>query len=183
MDCKVCGYDDKYVKSNYCKACGRKFSDEERKEAYGRTIYGKIDKLINAKGWITLSKITENIFVRIAILLVLAALVIFNITSNGSELAIRNSADYSLTYCQQTDEYYLFTEKDSVSLSVYVPRKTDSCVLETYVNGTLEEKLELSKSSSVVVKCRENSYFLLKANYESGDREEILFFVCPEAAS
>ena len=181
MNCHTCGLEDKYVQSNFCEGCGKAFSDEERKEAYGRTVYGKIDKLLEAKEWITLSKITGNIFVRIAILLVLAAVVIVNVTVNGSKLAIQNGDDYSLAYNKQTDEYYVLTEKESVQLSLYLPKKAASCILESYVDGSLKESLELTENGAVVP-CTENGYFLLKANYESGESEELLFFVCPEVA-
>lgn len=170
------------MKANFCKQCGQGFSEEERKEAYDQTVYGKIDKLLEAKSWITLSKITDNLFVRIAILLILGILVFANIRANGSKLALQNGDDYSLAYCEETDEYYVLTEKESVSLAVYLPQKTESCVLESYENGSMRETLKLNESSSLVVKSTENGYFLLKAVYESGKQEEILFFVCPEVA-
>ncbi len=182
MNCSACGKESDRLKAHYCKTCGKDFSDEERKEAYAQTAYGKIDKILEAKEWITLSKITNNLFVRIAILLVLGLMVLGNVRANGSKLAIQNGDGYSLAYCEETDEYYVLTDKESVSLSVYVPKKADSCVIESYVDGSLREKLDLEESSSAVVHSSENGYFLLKAAYENGDSEEILFFVCREVA-
>ena len=180
MKCAVCGNEQNRLKAHYCKACGSPFSDQERKDAYGRTIYGKIDKILEAKSWATLSKITGNIFFRIAVLLILGALVFMNVRANGSALAIKNGEGYSLAYSKQTDEYYVLTDRKSVSISVYLPRKTESCVIDSYIDGSLQETLPVTGSGPVVVQRTENGYFLLKAAYENGRREEILFFVCRE---
>ena len=51
------------------------------------------------------------------------------------------------------------------------------------MDGILEESLELAGNGSVVVRREENGYFLLKASYENGESEEILFYVCPEVAA
>lgn len=183
MVCTVCGNRDNRLKANYCKICGKAFSDEERKEAYDRTVYGKIDRILDTKGWLTLGKITGNIFVRIAVLLVLGLLLLLNIRANGSKLSILNSGEYSLAYNKEADEYYVLTDKESIQLSVYLPKKTDSCVVESFENGILRETLQVTEKQPVTVKSTENGYFILKAEYGNGSHEEILFFVCGEAES
>ncbi len=181
MVCTVCGNRDNRLKANYCKKCGKAFSDEERKEAYEKTVYGKIDKILEAKEWLTFSKITGNVFVRIAFLLILGALLFMSIRANGSKLSIQNSDEYSLAYCEETDEYYVMTDKESVQLSVYLPKKTDSCVIKAFEDGVLRDTLQITESRPVTVQSTENGYFTLRAVYENGSYEEVLFFVCREA--
>lgn len=183
MVCTVCGNRDNRLKANYCKKCGKAFSDAERKEAYEETIYGKIDKFLDTKGWLTFSKITGNIFVRIIVLLILGFLLLLNIQANGSKLSIRNSNEYSLAYNKETDEYYVLTDQESIQLSVYLPKKTDSCVIRSYENGVLLDTLQVTENQPVTVQSTEDGYFVLKAVYENGSQEEILFFVCGEAES
>ena len=40
MKCIVCNAINSY-KANYCAECGHKFTDEEKKEAYGKTMGSK----------------------------------------------------------------------------------------------------------------------------------------------
>lgn len=183
MVCTVCGSRDNRLKANYCKKCGKAFSDEERKEAYEKTVYGKIDKVLEAKEWLTFSKVTGNIFFRIAVLLILGAVLFINIRANGSKLSIQNSDEYSLAYNEETNEYYVLTDRDSIQLSVYLPKKTESCVVKSFESGVLRETLQVSEKQPVTVNSTDDGYFILKAVYENGSYEEILFFVCGKAES
>jgi hypothetical protein len=44
MKCSKCG-NENIIKACYCSGCANEFSEKERKDAYNKTIYGKIEKL------------------------------------------------------------------------------------------------------------------------------------------
>ena len=44
MICKNCNTEN-IIKAKFCQHCGSAFTDEQREEAYDRTIFGMIDKL------------------------------------------------------------------------------------------------------------------------------------------
>lgn len=104
MQCRKCG-NENIGSANYCRSCGQPFSEEERKAAYDKTIFGKLDKLEDLKGWLDFSKITGNRIVRAAFLICLLALVVFNVSRNGTHLAIGSSEDYTVAYHQEKEAY------------------------------------------------------------------------------
>ena len=50
MKCMKCGYENPTT-AEYCHMCGTAFTEQQRQEAYDRTIFGKLDRLENLKGW------------------------------------------------------------------------------------------------------------------------------------
>ena len=50
MKCLKCGYENP-ITAEYCHMCGTAFTEQQRQEAYDRTIFGKLDRLENLKGW------------------------------------------------------------------------------------------------------------------------------------
>lgn len=177
MKCKNCKTENP-IKAVYCRSCGEKFSEEERKQAYESTIYGKIDRFLELKSWVTLSKITGHFLTRILIVFGLAALVFFNLKANGKNLSIRTNADYQLAYNSQLEEYYVQTELPEVNLSVYVPQKTNSLILEVYRGTELLESRSIDLSEGVVVQKNAEWRYKMNASYENGSTESMIFFVC-----
>ena len=124
MTCRECGHEN-LIKARYCSSCGTMFTEEERKAAWDATFWGKLDRLKEAKQWITLEKVTGNWIFRI---LVLAAIVVFGLIaggSKGSSMMILESDDYAVRYNAELGEYYVFTEKDEVDLNLYLPGKPE----------------------------------------------------------
>ena len=75
MICSKCGTNN-LIRADYCSSCGHAFTEQEKADAYRETIYGKLDRLEEAQSWLTLKKITGNLFFRIA---VLALIFVFNL--------------------------------------------------------------------------------------------------------
>lgn len=177
VKCKKCSFENP-IKANYCRSCGAPFSEEDRKAAYDRTFFGKLDQIENVKGWLDLSKITGNIFFRIAVLAVLAVLVIVNVQKNGSSLAIRNSDQYSIAYAKELDEYYLLTERARVEVEIYLPKQTDSLTLRTVQDNAVLSVETVDPEQGITLVRREDGYYVLTADYTDGKEEQLLFFVC-----
>ena len=96
MKCLKCGYENP-ITAEYCHMCGTEFTEQQRQEAYDKTIYGKLDRLENLKGWADLSNITGNIIFRLIIIAGLAAMAFYNVTRNGTHLSIAKSSQYTLS--------------------------------------------------------------------------------------
>ena len=65
MICKNCQTKN-IKKAQFCRHCGEAFTDEQRQEAYDRTIFGKIEKLEKWKGYVTLDFITGATLIAVA---------------------------------------------------------------------------------------------------------------------
>lgn len=179
MKCTACGYEN-ILKANYCKKCGKSFSEEEKKSAYQKTVYWKIQQLETAKTWLDLSKITGNLYFRIAVLAVLLVLVVFNMSKNGTRLAIRNSDQYTVAYAEHLDEYYLMTDRDQVDVIFYLPRQTDQLTLSVIENQTLISLETIDPDKGITLSKWDKGYYILTADYTDETSEQILFFVCEE---
>lgn len=177
MQCKKCR-NESIMTANYCCSCGAPFSEEERQSAYDKTIFGILDKIADMKSWIDLSKFTGNRIVRILFLALLLALVIINVNRNGSHLSIQKSPDYTVTYSQETSEYYVLTEKEEISLNAYLPKATDTITISCYINGVQNYSVQKTPDAEINLARIDNGYYVMRADYEDGSAEEMMFFVC-----
>ena len=182
MNCSHCGGENP-TKADYCRSCGEKFTDKEKKAAYGKTVYGKIDRFLELKSWVTLGKITGHPIFRAAVLLILAVLVVVNVGAFGRELCIKNSGSYDVAFNGEMNEYYVMTDLPEVSLSVYVPRKTSSLVLNVYRNEVLSESRSFDPGDGVTVQISSDCRYEIAAAYEKGGGETLSFFVCEKEAA
>lgn len=182
MVCKYCGNPNQ-TKANYCRFCGKPFTDRDRQEAYDKTIFGMLDKLEDIKSWLDLSKITGNRIFRAAVLMVLLALVLVNIGRNGSHLAIQKSEDYTVAYNQEADEYYVLTEKEEISLNTYLPKTADTITVCAFENGVQTACIQETPGTEINLARTASGYYTLRADYADGSQEELLFFVCEEDAA
>lgn len=181
MKCIACQGENQ-LRADYCAHCGRPISEKLRREAYDETIYGKIDRVLEAKSWLTLEKITKHPVVRILILAVLAVLVVVNVTRNGTSLGLRNGDGYRLGYDKDADKYLVTSALDTVRLSVNIPRKTEASALEVYQDGELLETVVIEEDGGVEVQNGGGRYYVIRAAYEDGKEDSLLFFVVPEEA-
>ncbi len=132
MKCKNCSFEN-LQKANYCRECGTAFTPQEKQEARDNSAVGKLEKFVgfgekleSFRGILTLSFITDNIFVRLALLVlpVLAAIV-FGGSKVPNTLMIADSDQYSIYHNTDTGEYFLDVDTSSISLQLYVPAKTE----------------------------------------------------------
>ncbi len=124
MKCKNCGKEN-LLKAQYCHGCGHPFTEEERQAAYDSTVWGKLDKLKKAKEFATLEAITSHPVFRVMFLALLIIVGVLTNTNKGSVMRPLESEEYTVGYNQKLEEYYLFTEKDSVAVPLYLPGKPE----------------------------------------------------------
>ena len=129
MRCSRCTTDN-LLMARYCCACGKPFSEEERKAAYDQTIYGQIDKARKVKDVLTLNIITDSLWFKILTLLLILAIGIWLRMSGVNALRLESGDGYRLEYLKATNTYYVISESDAVDLRFVVPHKTTQLVEE-----------------------------------------------------
>lgn len=176
MKCTKCGYEN-IGTAKYCRQCGHPFDETERELAYNKTIWHKIDRVIEAKQFVTFEKFTGNTIVRILILAAILIYGLFLVMKNGSTLTVRSSSDYKVSCNKELNEYYIQTERDSFQLSVYLPRKTEKVILSSLDDsGNQTEQRDYTAEDQIILRTADNMHYTLEADY-SDSSETITIFV------
>ncbi len=180
MRCTRCGRDNP-LSARFCAGCGAPFSEEERKAAYDRTIYGKLDRLKEAKSWITLEKITSNPLFRIRLLAVIILLGVMNGRNKGNVMRPLESEDYKVYYNRTSDDWFLSTEMDRVNVGIYLPGKPEGVTVKTIDRDSalLDEK-EYSLSDDILLEKDEDNIYILEGRYDGSSKQIRLMVVPPE---
>lgn len=169
MICKNCKTKN-ITKAQYCRNCGNAFTDEQRQAAYDRTIFGKIDKLEEWKGYVTLEFITGHPIFKIVVLVAILVWGIFLGRTNGNQMLILESDAYQVQQNVTTGEYYVLTEQDSVSLALYLPRKAEAVQLQAIVNDAVVQEKSFAAEEQPRLESGAAEYYYITADY--GDSTE-----------
>lgn len=175
MKCSQCGYDNPTT-AHYCHMCGQMFSVQQRQEAYDQTIFGRLDKLEEMKGWIDLSNITGNIFFRLVVIAVVAMMAFYNVTRNGTHLSIAESSQYTLT--RNGNEFYVTTDQDTVDLITYLPKEAEMITVQKIENGIPQQVSQHSMDEQIRVEKTDTGYYTIRADYTDDNSEQMTVFVC-----
>ena len=179
MKCSKCGFEN-IVKASYCNKCGEKFKDEERKKAYKKTIFGKIETLEKLKAIVTLEKITGNIVFKIISLLIVLGVGLYFLLSMGINTKLLESNDYELFYNKTDNEYYLLVEDDktSANVSLYRPNRVKKITVNHYdINGNLLEEKEIQKDQIINLNTFKDDYYVIKSEYSSKNEQSLKVIV------
>lgn len=173
MICAKCGKDN-LIKADYCCHCGHAFTAEEKKKAYDQTIYGKLDRLDEAKGWITLGKITGNFFFRLLVLAGIAWIGFFSHSNQGSEMKLLESDEYVIDFNTQRKEYYLYTDLDQIHLKLYLPGKPEGIRVSELDEAGNEIRTEEFDTDTEPVLVKETEFYRISGLYEGDSELQIL---------
>ena len=177
MKCSKCGKEN-LIKARFCSECGNPFTDEERQSAYDRTIYGKLDKIGEAKGWLTLNKITSNPIVRIAILIIILAIGLLSGNNRGDRMTVLESDEYKVYYNTETKDYFLNTDKDEVSVGIYLPGTPSGIsvyTLNEQAEAIDEEYYDIGEK--IILQKADDRVYVIEGDYENGTQQIRLMVV------
>lgn len=175
MICSKCGKDN-LIRANYCAGCGHPFTEAEKKQAYNQTIYGKIDRLKELKGWVTLSKFTGNFFVRLLVLAGIAWIGFFSHSNQGTEMKLLESSEYVIDWNTAKQEYYLYTNLDQVHLRLYLPGKPEGIRVTELDEDGKEVRSEEYDVNTEPVLVKETPFYRISGLYE--DEKELQIQAC-----
>lgn len=166
MICKKCK-EDNIIHAKYCRNCGKEFSEEERKEAYDKTIYGKLDFIKKMKEHIDLSFITGNRYFRIAVLAVIIVYIIFS-GGKSKDFTIENSNQYEVQYNEKLDEYYLLSDESTVNLNLYLPEEPNSIEIVAFDTENQEINRRIFQmDETMTIETNPQQYYVVTAHYEN----------------
>ena len=177
MKCGKCK-NKNITKANYCKKCGYKFSEEEQKEAKGKTFVGKLEKLELAYNVCTLKVITEHKLYKIGSFLIVLGIGIYYLLAYGLNVRFLNSKNYEISYNEKLMEYYIITNKNKVSLDLYIPNRTKKLIVKHFdVEGKIIEKESYKPMQEIVLETKEKEYYVLESSYLGHKKDTFKLYV------
>lgn len=178
MICKNCQKNN-ITRAKFCRDCGTAFSEEQRQKEYDRTIYGKIEKLEKWKGYVTLDFITGNPIFKTVVLAAILVWGLFLGRTNGDQMLIQESEAYRVQQHASTGDYYVLTPENSVSVSLYLPRKAESLQLQAIVDGQVAKEQSFTAEEQPHLECGAAEYYYITADY-GDDTERITVYLMRE---
>ena len=176
MICKNCNSKNLY-KAHYCQNCGYAFTDEDREEAYSKTVYGLFNKLEDLYNTLTLDKITGSIVFKILSIVCVLVIGLFGVITNGNEMKILESEQYEVQYNTKTEEYYLLSELDEIGVSLYLPKEAEVLrVVELDSDNQQVNEDVYTMEDSIVLEQTSNKYEVV-AEYSNATNEKVVIRV------
>ncbi len=183
MKCKECGTENITI-ANYCKTCGNQFTSEEKEKAEKQTLTALLQKVDAAmekndkiKSILTLSFITDNVFVRLALLVI--PFIIWAIFGGGSStMRIAESDAYTVYYNTAADEYYLETPDSTVDLLLYVPEDTQWLEVSfTEADGYSWDVGTYGLDQHITIENWDSGYYTVQAQTDGESQSIVLYTV------
>jgi len=169
INCKT----ENIMKADYCKACGRQFTPQEKEAAYNKTLFGIIDKILDLKSYITLDFITGSNLFKAATLIVIILYSLIVLKINGNRIRILESPRYEVEYNKNTDKYFLVTEDEYVNLSLYIPEKTRQITVFTLDdNEEIISRQDYSPEDEITLAYQPNQHYAI-----ADDKQQLELFV------
>ena len=167
MRCNHCGHKNLY-KANYCEKCGYKFDESYKTKAYDKTIYGLINKIEDIYSWLSLDKIFGNTYLKIFILLIVLFSTCSKVIENGNDFIIKENDSYKVQYNKIEDKYYIISNEYYINLSLYIPKKTESILVNEYnIDNVMQNSSNYTIEDSIVLLNEQNKYYVIESIYEN----------------
>lgn len=182
MRCLHCSAENPLI-AHYCGNCGHSFTEEERKKAYSRTIYGKVDRAREIKGYLTLDFITGSRWFKALTLVAIITLGIWLRMSGQNALRLESGDGYRIEYLKETDTYYLIAQADAVDLRLVVPGGTSSLTVEKLdSDDALLSSQNVDVDEGVSLAVSGNSHYALEACRGKKTTDSLTVYVYREEA-
>lgn len=167
MRCNHCGHKNLY-KANYCEKCGYKFDESYKTKAYDKTIYGLINKIEDIYSWLSLDKIFGNTYLKIFILLIVLISTCSKVIENGNDFIIKENDSYKVQYNKIEDKYYIISNEYYINLSLYIPKKTESILVNEYnIDNVMQKSSDYTIEDSIVLLNEQDKYYVIESIYEN----------------
>lgn len=179
MKCSRCSTKN-IIKATYCKKCGTKFTKKEQELAYSKTIFGKYDLYKKWKDRFSLKFITDSIYFKIIIILVILAAGLYSWYINGLDLKILESDAYEIYYNDKSDEFYLLVNNDvdEVALNLYIPNRIEDIEINHYdMNGDFIKEIEYVKNKEIILETYNSDYYLITSNFSNKEEKSLKVFL------
>lgn len=167
-------------KANYCIDCGYEFSEEEQEKAYKKTIYYWIEKCEDFEEKIKLEFITDNIFYKIGVLLVILGIGLFYFFTRGINTKLLNDSGYDLYYYNKNQSYYVVIDDniDKADIHLYLPNRVKNIDVNHYTSSDkLLSSKKYNKKKGLELGPTEDDYYVLTSTYSNNKTEDIKLYI------
>lgn len=174
-DCKTKNIPD----ANYCYKCCHNFTEQEKENAYNKTIFGLLDKIKAKYEKYTLKRFTDSIQFKIISILFILAIGIYATINYGLEFRVEKSSNYQIQYNKKQDEHYLIVSDDETPLNLYIPSRTKEIVVKEWSNDNeLIKENQYSISENITLKVTNpEDYYTIEAIYKSDKTDKLKIYV------
>ena len=170
-------------KANYCKKCGYHFSKKEQEASRKWSFVWFLEKKDKIMSIIDLSIITDNIFFKIASIVLILGVGVYSILTNGINLKLLESKDYKIQYNTSLSEYYLLVNQEQTNLNLYIPNRTEKLIIKHLNGNELIEEKEYNGEEIVLDSNTYDEYYLIEATYDNNNLDRIKLYVYYEEDS
>ena len=154
MKCSHCSKDN-LLAARYCCACGKPFTEAERKAAYDQTVYGKIDMARKVKDAATLSIITDSIWFRVLTLVLIIAVGAYGCSGASS----------SSTGTSGTSTVASSAPSGTSALSAAAPETPKETQASSDIYANLTGHYWVDKSKDANIKFFDDGTYVLRIDY------------------
>jgi len=178
MKCEVCKTKN-IMKANYCKNCGHKFLEKEKKIYRKKTLVGKLEMIEKAYNICSLKVITSHIIFKIVSIIIILGIGIFFSINNGVNLKLLESDNYKIQYNKNENVYYLIVEDNKINLNLYVPEKCKYINLKYFdSNNNIKVEDKYEEFDNIILNSNDsNGYYLIESIYDKNNLDQIKLFV------
>jgi len=178
MKCIKCR-DNNINQANYCKKCGYHFSEAEQNAAKKWTLVWYLELFDKIKSLNKFSFITDHIVFKIISIIVVLSIGIYSFVTNGINLKLLESDNYSIQYNTKLSEYYLLVDENETNLDLYVPNRTDELKVKHLDknNEIIEEKIYDNDERIVLTSVSNDDYYLVEAKYDKDNVDFLKLYV------
>ena len=182
MKCIKCK--EKNINSaSYCRKCGNKFLEEEKKAAKRWTIVWFLEWIDKIKSLWKFSFITDHILFKITSVLVVLSIGIYSVIIHGNNLKIEEDKNYQIQYNTKLSEYYLIVKTDETELNLYIPHETQNLtVYHSNKNNELIEEKTYNDDEKIILETNttEEDFYLIEAVYDDENKESLKVYIYKE---
>ena len=168
--CQKC-FKDNILDAKYCIKCGNKFTDKELSNARKYTFVGVLELIDKINDIKNLSFITKNKIVRIAFIIIILLIGLFNLYLNGNTIKLTKNNNYQIKHYKDT--YYVVLDKEKTILDLYIPNRVNYLEVEFIDNNILTNKTKINLNEKIELSSNdEDSYYLING-ITNQDKETI----------
>lgn len=183
MRCSKCNFNNR-IKAIYCKECGYKFSKAEKDVAYNKTFIGRYKQYKKWYDRFSLNFIFDSIIFKVLSILIILAVGIYYLYTNGINIKLLNSDNYDIIYNEKINEYYLIVDAalEEVPINLYIPNRTKEIVIyHLDLDGNNINKFSYNQKDDLILETYNNDYYSIQVTYSNNSTEKIKLYLYNES--
>ena len=90
------------------------------------------------------------------------------VIENGNDFIIKENDSYKVQYNKIEDKYYIISNEYYINLSLYIPKITESIVVNEYnIDNVMRKSSDYTIEDSIVLLNEQDKYYVIESIYEN----------------